>query len=110
MARGGVLGGRPPGLTQLLHVALYLGDRAQRRLTWILTELAPRPPLPQQIPALVERLLGGSQLGAQFVLGLDQLVDVPEDLLLVHVTYRTRRPGPPEPEGRLPSPPGAERV
>ncbi len=97
--RGGLGGSSPRGQhsTALLHVALHLGSRTYRRLTWILAELAPRTALPQQIPALVERLLGGSQLGmllvrgqltrgelgAQLPLGLDELVDVPEDLLLV---------------------------
>src|SRR5262249_39357199 len=89
-ARGG-RGGRPPrGATGvLLRVPLPRGAGAPPRLPRTLAKLAPRPPLPQQIPALVERLLGGSklgvllvrgqlppgELGAQFVLGLDQLVD-----------------------------------
>src|SRR5260370_28523631 len=83
---------------RLLHVPLHLGNRARRRLPRILAELTPGAALAQQIPALVERRLGGSQLGMllvggqlavgelgpQFVLGLDELVDVPEDLLIVH--------------------------
>jgi len=96
---GGVWGVVPRGQHSLplLHVTLYLGHRAYRRVGRILPELAPGAALPQQIPALVERLLGVSQLGlllvtgqltrgelsAQLVLGPDELVDVPEDLLLV---------------------------
>src|ERR1017187_6158769 len=82
----------------LLQVAFYLGYRPLGGLA----QLAPGPALPQQIPVLVEGLLGGPELGvlpiagqppvgelvAQLVLGLDELVDVPEDLLVVHVTYR----------------------
>jgi phytoene dehydrogenase-like protein len=85
---------------ELLQVTLYLGHRAGCRLAGVLAELAPGAALAQQVPALVERLLGGSQprallgagqlargkLGAQIVLSLDQLINVAEDLLVVHVT------------------------
>src|SRR5262249_24617232 len=61
-------------------------------------ELPPCSPLPEQVPALVERLLCGAQplalLGtaelavgeflAQFVLGVDQVADRGHDLLVVH--------------------------
>src|SRR5258707_15825851 len=95
----------------LLQVPLHFGSRTCLRLAWILAELAPGAALPQQVPALVERHLGGSQLGVllvrgqvtrgelgpQLVLGLDELIDVPEDLLLVHATYRTRSAPRPRP-------------
>ena len=67
-----------------------------------------RPPLAQQIPALVQRLLGRPQLrtllgpgqlavgglGAQVVLGRDELVDVAQDLLVVHEANARRPTGP----------------
>src|ERR1019366_7600245 len=86
----------------LLQVAFYLGYRPLGGLARGLAELAAGAALPPHIPVLVEGLLGGPALGvlpiagqppvgelvAQLVLGLDELVDVPEDLLVVHVTYR----------------------
>ena len=64
----------------------------------VLAELPAGPPLPQQVPALVQRLLGGAQsltlflagqlagreLTTELMLGVDQLVDVSHDLLVVH--------------------------
>src|ERR1700683_258585 len=86
----------------LLQVSLDLGSGPRRRVASILVELAPGAALAQQIPALVQRLLGGLQLGmllvggqltggqfcAQLVLGLDELVNIPKDLLVVHVPCR----------------------
>jgi hypothetical protein len=77
-----------------------LADRPRRRLVRILPELAAGPPLSQQVPALIQRLFGGPQplallrsaqlagreLLAELMLGLDQLVDVRHDLLVVHAT------------------------
>src|SRR5260221_3856221 len=104
----------------LLQVRLHFGSRTCLGLAWILAELAPGAALPQQVPALVERHLGGSQLGVllvrgqvtrgelgpQLVLGLDELIDVPEDLLLVHATYRTRSARRPRPRPAAAGPPG----
>src|SRR5438067_981116 len=64
-------------------------------------------PLPQQVPALVQRLLGGAQslalllagqltgreLPTELMLGVDQLVNVSHDLLVVHAP--TVNPCPP---------------
>src|SRR5580658_2293237 len=82
----------------LLLVSLYLVYRPRLRAGRILAKLAPRAPLPKQVPALVERLLGGAQLTAllragklagrelapKVMLGLDQLVDATEDFLILH--------------------------
>src|SRR5438034_624001 len=60
------------------------------------------PPLAQQVPALVESGLGrgqlpvlfvggyltGRELGAQLVLGLNEIVDVRQDLLVIHGLHR----------------------
>ena len=54
---GMVSGRRRP----LLLVALDLGDRAHGGVIRVLAELAPGPALPEQVPALVERFLGGLQ-------------------------------------------------
>src|SRR5690349_7740592 len=100
---------RPSLLSQrggLLLVALDLGHRADRGVVPVVSVLAPGLPLPQQVPALVQGLLGCFQLGPllrardlaaghlgpQLVLGLDQLGDAVVDLPVVHVTYR-RAPG-----------------
>ena len=70
-----------------------------RRTARVLAELAPGPALPQQVPALIELLLDrpelllllvarqlpGGQPGTQVVLGLDQLIDIAEDFLVVHL-------------------------
>ena len=72
--------------------------RPRRRLVRVLAELPAGPPLPQQVPALVQRLLGGAQsltlflagqlagreLTTELMFGVDQLVDVSHDLLVVH--------------------------
>src|SRR5262249_36696535 len=82
----------------LLPVPLHLADRPRLRLLRVLAELPAGAALAQQVPALVERLLGrgqpgmllragdltGRELGAQLVLGLDEIVDVGQDLLIVH--------------------------
>ena len=84
-----------------------LASRPRRRLVRVLAELAAGPPLPQQVPALVQRLLGGPQplalllagqlagreLPTELMLGVDQLVDVSHDLLVVHAP--TVNPCPP---------------
>src|SRR5262247_4882510 len=101
---------------RLLHVAFHLPRRAQLRLLRALAELPPRPPLAQQVPALVQRLfdrpqpltlLGAGQLavgdlGAQVVLGRDELVDVAQDLLVIH-DANARRPPARAHTGRAPS-------
>src|SRR6185437_14885291 len=46
----------------LLLVALDLADRPRRRLVRVLPELPAGTPLPQQVPALIQRLLGRLQL------------------------------------------------
>src|SRR5262249_13390540 len=95
----------------LLLVALDLADRPGQRIIWILAKLAAGPPLPPQVPALVQRLLRrppppalllaaqltGRELAAELVCRLDQLVDVSHDLLVVHaptVNPRLPRCGP----------------
>src|SRR5262249_61734542 len=47
----------------LLPVLLHLADRTQLRLLRALAELPAGPALAQQVPALVERLLGRGQPG-----------------------------------------------
>ncbi len=82
----------------LLHVALNLRDRPGRAATWILAELAAGATLSQQIPVLVELLFRAAELllllicrqfagrkpGAQIVLGLDEVIYVAQDVLVVH--------------------------
>src|SRR5579859_4119914 len=82
----------------LLEVSLHLGRRPGLGRALVLAELAPGPALPEQVPALIESLLGGLQRrlllaagqlargepGSQRVLGLDQLIDAAENLLVVH--------------------------
>src|SRR5215831_12379505 len=96
----------PARRPRLLHVAFYLPGRAQLRLLGVLAELPPGAPLAQQVPALVQRLfnrpqpltlLGAGQLavgdlGAQVVLGRDELVDVAQDLLVIHDANARRPP------------------
>jgi hypothetical protein len=90
----------PPGdpVSGILLVPLDLADRTGCRLVRVLAELAAGPPLPQQIPALVERFFGGPQplmllraaqlargeLLTERVLGLDEVPDLTQDLLVVH--------------------------
>ena len=76
---------RGTGSAGLLLVPLDLSGRARYGGVGVFTELAPCPPLAQQVPALIERLfsgtktlaflfraeLTGGQLAAQFVFGLD---------------------------------------
>src|ERR1700722_6622442 len=82
----------------LLQVSLDLIDWPRGRVRRILAVLAPRPALPEQVPALVQRLLRGAQLNllvlagqlalgqlvAQLMLGLNELVNMTEDVLVVH--------------------------
>src|SRR5579859_7792332 len=82
----------------LLEVSLHFGRRPGLGRALVLAELAPGPALPEQVPALIESLLGGLQRrlllaagqlargepGSQRVLGLDQLIDAAENLLVVH--------------------------
>lgn len=90
---------RSPALSAcLLHVALDLRNRPGRGTARVLTELAPSAALAQQIPVLVKlsldgmqllllllsRQLAGSESSAQLVLGFDQLIDLTEDVLVVH--------------------------
>src|SRR5215472_16669882 len=90
----------------LLPVPLHLADRPHLRVRRILAELPAGPPLAQQVPALVEGGLGGGQLpvlvvggyltgcelGAQLVLGLNEIVDVRQDLPVVHALHRIASP------------------
>src|SRR5215472_11028302 len=83
---------------RLLPVLLNLGRRPSLGKARILAELPSRPALPEQVPALVERLLrrlersvflGRRQVadgkpGPQLVLGLDEIVDAAEYLFVVH--------------------------
>jgi hypothetical protein len=106
----------------LLPVSLDLAHRADLRLFRVLAELPPGTPLPQQIPALVERRFGGRQLiplvvagqlpcrelGAQLMLGLDEIADVAQDLLVIHAVHRTRLTK--DGATRRPVPHGADRV
>src|ERR1700728_4873043 len=82
----------------LLQVSLDLIGRPRCRAGRVLAELAPGPALPEQVPALIQRLLGRAQLDmlvlagqlalgqpvSQLMLGLNQLVNVTEDVLVVH--------------------------
>src|SRR5690242_6482790 len=93
-----------PECGELLQVALHLADRPGDRARRVVAVLAPGPPLAQQVPALVESLLHGPQLGVlllggqlargqpvpQLVLGADELVYVPENFLVFHEAYGTR--------------------
>src|SRR5580704_10777140 len=92
----------------LLQVPLDLGRGTGGALGRVLAELTASPALAEQVPALVEGLLhraepglllsggqlSGRDLRPEFVLGLDQLVDVAHDLLVIHESHRTgnRRP------------------
>src|SRR5260370_24255622 len=91
--------GRPGSVRGLLEVALAPLRGTRSSLADILAELAPCPPLPQQIPALIESLLDrpqgrvlflGRQLASgklfpQIALGVDELVDAPDYLRVVHL-------------------------
>src|SRR5215472_11947771 len=82
----------------LLPVLLDLGRRPRLGQAGVLAEFPPRPALPQQVPALVERLfrrrergvllsrrqLACGEPGPQLVLSLDQIVDAAEYLFVVH--------------------------
>src|SRR5262249_14336162 len=88
----------------LLQVALDLIDRPWRGAARILAELPPGPALPQQVPALIKlRLdspelllllvsgqLSGGEPGPQAMLGLNQIIDVAEDFLVVHLMVLPR--------------------
>src|SRR5271156_1053167 len=90
-----------------MHVPLDLTDGPGLRLVRVLPELAAGPALPEQVPALVEGFLGGLQLlalrrGAELtcgklpaegVLGLDEIVEVSQDLLVVHAPTVSPRTG-----------------
>src|SRR5205807_7892258 len=98
----------PPGdpVSGLLLVALDLSDRASCRLVRVLAELAAGPPLPQQVPALIEPFFGGPQpfallraaqlargeLLAELVLGLNEVPDLSQDLHVVHAPTVKRWP------------------
>src|SRR5439155_16384029 len=89
---------RAGAAARLLQVALDLGHRAGLGRVRVGTGLPRGPPLPQQVPALVEShfqlpqavvLLRGVDPaglgpGAQPVLLVDQLGDAMQDLLVVH--------------------------
>src|SRR5260221_5796535 len=103
---------------RLLQVPFALRGGTRGGLADTLAELAPCPPLPQQIPALIESLLDrpqgrvlllGRQLAAgqlvpKLALGLDELIDAPDYLLVVHPTNPSDRRASPS---RLRGSPGA---
>src|SRR6266487_1295444 len=89
----------------LLQVAFDLRCRPRLCQLGIRAGIPLGPALAEQIPALVECLLGGpecgllqraaqlagGQSGAQFALGRDQIGDVPKDLLVIHGPTLRRR-------------------
>jgi len=84
--------------SRLLDVSLDLTDRPHIRVGRVFPELTPGPALPEQVPALIECFLGGTQLrmlvlarqftsgelATQLVLSLNELVDVTKYVLVVH--------------------------
>jgi len=90
-----------------LKVAFDLRRRARLSVIGILAELAVRPALPQQIPALVQSVLHRTQpitllragqlalgdLVAELVLLADEVADVLEDLGIVHDSTVSRAVG-----------------
>ena len=81
-----------------MQILFDFAGRSRSAAARVLTELAPGSPLPQQVPALVQLLLSGTELlvllvagqltgcqpGTQVVLGLDEIVDGAENFLVVH--------------------------
>ena len=85
-------------MTGLLQILLDFADRSRSAAAGVVAELAPGPSLSQQVPALVQLLLGAPELlvlllrcqltscqpGPQVVLGLDEVVDGTENFLVIH--------------------------